>query len=553
MNDVLSKLISGFSLPPKMSKMSDEQFNRKSRYQELLDKQSVDGLSPEEQQEFIKIAPANTTGGLGEANPQPTEKGRAARPKAAVKYFNDESSMDIPATQEQERGVAGKIVGKAVASAPPELQVSKLDAVVPTEVPQEKVDVLAPFLGGYQDAINRRDAMLRDADVREATAGMAAALAGGKSQYSAKNLRDRAELQTQDFTKGLEARNLEELNNSQSDISKFAQERARAILKNINPESPLVGKLNNMTAQQLKSVFGDKVLGGGSSTPNRFVTIEDEDGNIRSRLVSGDTGDTIRELGLAGYAPTIQKDELTKQLIRASKSNASAGVTKLNKESEALKKATNFTETGEVPKYVSTDLGDVNFNLYKKFEDQQAKFQKETQDIREAVRSAMILEAKLKPGPLDKVSYGLLGGIQTQAAKMAGQKGVLTDQDLVKFAGEGGVLAQIERIRDGSFFGKMSDSDVKFFKRFAQLMKEKTPELIDYTSQTYVDAIAQDAPKYLPGITRDNVKEWFSPQSMTPKSSNTDTVKVISPDGKTGSIPRKNLEKALEKGYKEVK
>ena len=171
-------------------------------------------------------------------------------------------------------------------------------------------------------------------------------------------------------------------------------------------------------------------------------------------------------------------------------------------------------------------------------------------DNREVATSATTLSKKLKPGADNKIDSGLLGGIQTQAAKMAGQKGVLTDQDLVKFAGAGGVSATIDRIRDGTFFGNMSEKDINFFKVFSKKMKDSNDLDIKNRSQLFVKSIHNEAKDYVPGLSEQNVSSWLNVDSVAPQS---DMVKVISKDGKSGSIPRANLEKAIKQGYKEVK
>lgn len=283
MNDFLAKLLS----------MAPQSQDQKFDPRDLLVSQAATQAQPEEITQEDPLSNLEDKGYV----PPTREQQNSSGFKAAQNVFSGKMN-------------SSPLVGTAPAEAMgayEDRRPATLEDLVPTQNAQPPVDVIAPFMKNstaeeavkspsYQDAIDRRDRMLREADLREGTAGLAAALAGGKSQYSAKNLREQAELPTQDFTKGIEARNLEELNNSSSDISKFAQERANTLLKAINPESPLLGKLNGMTAAQLKTVFGDKVLGGSVDKP-KFTQIVGRLSASGMPLLKNDSNGEVFELG----------------------------------------------------------------------------------------------------------------------------------------------------------------------------------------------------------------------------------------------------------------
>ena len=86
----------------------------------------------------------------------------------------------------------------------------------------------------------------------------------------------------------------EKMNDPNSDVSKLYREQAYKIL---GEKSPLVGKLENMSASQLQKLGFKSPL--NNRTNNRYVTIQEPDGTIRSKLIDMDTGATIKDLGLA--------------------------------------------------------------------------------------------------------------------------------------------------------------------------------------------------------------------------------------------------------------
>lgn len=203
----------------------------------------------------------------------------------------------------------------------------------------------------------------------------------------------------------------------------------------------------------------------------------------------------------------------------------------------------------------------------KEFNKIRDQFNKDMQDSREVATSVTNLASKLKDGDntglMSNVDSGMLGGIQTQAAKMAGQKGVLTDQDLVKFAGAGGVKAKLERIASGTIFGQMTNADVKFFNRFAELMGKSLEKDILNRSELYVDQARQIVDTTQPGVTPENVAKMLGVHKVAPAVQNTEKtskstaspgmVRMKTPDGRLIEIPKENVEKAKARGAVEVK
>lgn len=108
----------------------------------------------------------------------------------------------------------------------------------------------------------------------------------------------------------------------QSDISQFYRQQAYAMLKKLKPDEDFEGQLDNMSAAQLQKIPGMKnMFGGGQKANNRYVTLQNPDGTVVSKVISLDTGETIKDLGLAGYALGNAVDPVTGMPYQNSKSD----------------------------------------------------------------------------------------------------------------------------------------------------------------------------------------------------------------------------------------
>lgn len=306
----------------------------------------------------------------------------------------------------------------------------------------------------------------------------------------------------------------------ESDISKFYREQAYTLLKKLNPQSDYTGKLEGMSAAQLQKLPGMKSI-GATSTASPWIATDrvDAQGNpVRFNKMTGEfstaDGNVIKS-GDYTARDILRRDPLTGQYAIGS---AGAGMKVLPTHYGKGVDLSKGEKGQEVEKPREVTYGEFAKNApeqAKQFNKIRDDFNKDMRDSREVATSITNLSSKLKAGG-NKVDSGLLGGIQTQAAKMAGQKGVLTDQDLVKFAGAGGVEAKIGRIIDGSLFGEMSDEDVKFFKRFSQLMGKSLNEDIQNRSQLYIEQGRQLVDTTVPGVTPENISKMLGVDKVAP-------------------------------------
>ncbi len=341
-----------------------------------------------------------------------------------------------------------------------------------------------------------------------------------------------------------------QMDDPSSAISKYYRLQVLKQLKEQDPKADL-SQFDTMSANQLKDITANKAKTGRGDL---FFTTRFNDKTGKSEIVGVNrtTGEVQTSLGERSFGDKIIKDtETGKNQIYSQNTGIKgigAGTPEILKtepvNEEEIKKQQEVLNS-------PTSLKKVNPDLYKKFSDNQKTFIKDSTDLREATSAITNLNQKLAPGKV-KIDSGMLGGIQTQAAKLAGQKGVLTDQDLVKFAGAGGVPAGASRWFSGNFNGEMTEQDIKFFKEFSNNMAKAIAEDVKNRSQFFIKTIHNEAKDYVPGLSEQNVSKWLNIDSVAPAAQQ-EMVKVISPNGKTGSIPKENLEKALSKGYKEVK
>lgn len=361
-----------------------------------------------------------------------------------------------------------------------------------------------------------------------------------------------------------------QMNDPNSDISKFAIEQAINTMLKLNPKADrqeYIEKFKGMSASQLEKLPGMKSISGSLGASPWIATDRvDKDGNpIRFNKISGEYS--------TADGQTIQPGDYTaRDILRKDTLTGSYGIGNVGLGMKIL--PTQYDKTINTSKEVAGSPHEVTYGefarkapeLSKRFDKVRDDFNKDMKDSRQVATSVTNLAHKLTPGKNGEIDSGTLGGIQSQAAKMAGQVGVLTDQDLVKFAGAGGVKAKLERLTD-DLQGNMSDSDIKFFKRFGELMGDSLNEDILNKSQLYIEQGRQIIDTVAPGITSSNVSNMLGVNKVAPivqstkkssikqpKKTPSGYVHIIDSDGVDHYLPKENLEaaKKRDKGLKVV-
>lgn len=467
--------------------------------------------------------------------------------------FNEETELAAPTPVDMDALVTKElddIAAEEAAMPQIPLQQDPVETQMPAPAMQEskplsREDLLATYrsLKGAQDSYGQdlsNLAMLQGANqiaqgfargyganIDDGSKGIEALKAASKEKVDAvgRKLNTASDtMKAQSQLMGLEEE--EKMSDPNSDISKLYREQAYALLKRMNPESPLMGKLDDMSASQLQKLGFKGMTNQQQAMPFSVTDRILPDGT--PTVVDKRTGQYINALTGEPIAPNQM---LARDVARR---DAMTGQYGLMYGGQMNVRPTNYEGVAPSVEQIVTPEGkarqkprDIPYSELMKVAPQQDKeftaiknrMMNDMKEPRDIASSVTNLSSKLNIGKNninEKIDSGNLGGIQTQAAKMAGQKGVLTDQDLVKFAGAGGVLANINRIIDGTFFGEMSEADIKFFKRFADLMSGSLEKDIENRAQVYVSEAQQRADAIFPGIDEKNIKNWLGVDKIAP-------------------------------------
>lgn len=512
--------------------------------QELLDKTSPKKSKPSGYDSL------DTLEDIGYEEPTQEQLNSPGR-KAAARYIAS-TGIGTDDPSKMAKNMVGRGPASEMGAYEPELSLE--------ETPETKQADAASLLEQYKKLTSDRRDTNRNLDMLMGGNQIAQAIAsgyGGKigdGSEALNQLRKTAEMPSTDLlgqSKAADTGNELQMNDPNSDISKFARERAisMATKMGVSPES--IKSLDKMSAKQLEKLglYKNDPLAQGSKLGLYYTTIrDDKTGQDRVVGIDRQTGQIVNDIGGKTYSDKIIENKQTGQ---NEVYKQGAGVSTLDKTTtqtsdEAAKKQAETKTEYDSP----TSLNKVNPKLYKKFTDLQGDFSKDMKESRETATAVTNLAAKLKPGQSMKIDSGLLGGIQTQAAKMAGQKGVLTDQDLVKFAGAGGVGAAIDRFFSGNFDGEMSEQDVNFFKAFAKKMEGSLAEDITNRSKLYSGQILNESKDYLPGLSEQDVSKWLQVDQVAPavqQKASTGKVTIQDSTGKSHVIDADKLEAAKKR------
>lgn len=138
--------------------------------------------------------------------------------------------------------------------------------------------------------------------------------------------------------------------------------------------------------------------------------------------------------------------------------------------------------------------------------------------------------------------------------KASGESGRLSDQDIMRAAGNPSLFRKVKRFLAKGFTGTPTQKDIEEAEVLVGVLEDALVEAEKRKARTF----AQQRSKFLPGIKpedfADAVAAGIDPGPDSPASSkNVPQVKVISPDGVKGTIPVTQLKDALKKGFKEIK
>lgn len=190
---------------------------------------------------------------------QPMKKGTPLASKADIAKIQ---AIPLPETQKSIRVPAETLpksapVAQAAPQVAPPAEDTLPDMTQYIDAESSKADKIQSLLEQYQAQRNASQGNLNTLrGVNKVMQAMATGY-GGKIDDGSEMV-DALEKQLDQPTKDYAARIADEENQPNSDISKFMRQQAYAILKKISPDTDYAGKLENMSANQLKKLPGMK-------------------------------------------------------------------------------------------------------------------------------------------------------------------------------------------------------------------------------------------------------------------------------------------------------
>lgn len=468
------------------------------------------------------------------------------------------SPMDISEVSTVRDPAASVVKPQQIPTNPPEMEADPQDQMVEQEI--SEADAMPAI---QEDPVSRRKNLLEELqkarmdqnqNLNLLQAGNMAAQAMA-SRYGAKigdgsdvikSMRDQTNQPIKDYKEGIE----NEENDPESDVSKFMREQAYATLKKISPDKEY--NLENMTANQLKKSMG-KLLGQQNQKANtRYVTIQDTDGKVKSQLIDMNTGEVIKELGLAGYAYGSQIDPVSGLLVSTSKSDPNAvsvarpmGTTNKigapvasSNTPEATKSVTPYDiKTALNPK--EREILDKDVNTF------QNEIKEEKRIISEigAISDASLVEAMKNPNAAKTIG--------AQIAKIM-QGSRLTDADVKLYTGQEGVINVIKDYANEALTGTISPQKAQNIKKTLEVYNMALRKSLENRAKQAAEITKQNFNPEL-NLPTETMSKLYYIDDKKIQGNESDKVRVKLPNGKVGTIPKANLKKALEQGATEIK
>jgi hypothetical protein len=314
----------------------------------------------------------------------------------------------------------------------------------------------------------------------------------GDGSEAVKALKDAAGLPVEDYlvrqkdeATQMTLENEREMNDPESDISKFMRQQALAFARRPGSgfDEASVAALEKMTANQLKKL-GFKAPGQASSAPmfqSRAVT--GPDGKSYFEVFDMRTGQFMPTGKLAGYAPQVRTDKRTDELLVVTP-NSFAAPTQVTGPKTAEVAPTSKDEKGKA-QFSEFDLQNaLDTKKYDQFVKTREQFASEVKEDKAAAAKVdgvikLIEEAQKNPAA---------AGAASAAVARLFEKGVMTDEDVKRYAIRNGILNKLvdsfNRFTIGEFSPQLARdvaSSIKVYQSGAQDSINKRAET--YASQ----------------------------------------------------------------------
>lgn len=139
--------------------------------------------------------------------------------------------------------------------------------------------------------------------------------------------------------------------------------------------------------------------------------------------------------------------------------------------------------------------------------------------------------------------------VKTSLAKLSGERGVLTEQDIARFGGSKAITEKIAQSTRQMVDGKLTEANRGYMRDIIQTFKIRRQQQLD---ERALNLSEQGSKRF--DIPVEEAYDYLRPGAPLPEKvkATDERVKVRSPKGQVGSIPKAQLEKAIKQGYTQV-
>jgi len=213
-----------------------------------------------------------------------------------------------------------------------------------------------------------------------------------------------------------------------------------------------------------------------------------------------------------------------------------------------------MTDKPVEPEQPNMTWENLNKEQRKSVDELSKEYRKESQDIIDFESTIKGLDRFVKEN-ID----GTVGSIKRQLARTVGQeKGVMTDKDVAAFGGTDKIVSAIAQYAHAKVKGGMTDTIRDNFSKIIKVANKNIADKRRTIEERYYAPLRQKLPQANETAIKQFILGKVLPTSNKIKDKTASTLAkedrvLVEKDGVRGTIPKANLEKALEKGYKLVR
>lgn len=326
-----------------------------------------------------------------------------------------------------------------------------------------------------------------------------------------------------------------EMDDPQSDISKFYRQQADAVLKKINPDKTY--ELENMSAKQLVKALGPAAFQGSKRTPQQTQYVTKQGDPVifdpqNGKFINGLTGSTIEKPGDV-YRNVLYQDAFKNRQLMGPQGN--------------------ITISSSTRPQIDQANANRMADTFKPDEPQRQALDKEkkrldglTTKINEKISSVNRIL-----GALDGDSKLALSMIRTQMPRLAGEVGNLSETEQKVWTGSQAALDRLNQYIKTNVSSQLTDTNKQEMR---QIMVPFLKDAV-ISKNAIIDSSANSL-NMIHNIPQDFTKKVYGDLRPLGKISEkliSEQVKIQTPNGTIMMIPKEQLNKALKMGAKQIK